>query len=120
MGGDCKVSLFALFNTLSQKTIMANYPTVKFDWDTVKTTAAVLFVINPLHYNSPEEIESYIVSLTMGELLRRDKNDIPGIFGTGGWYVSFYKCEEGPHELKAEAVLMPFTVKKYLEKTGAM
>jgi hypothetical protein len=90
---------------------------ININWSdsSIEDVAEILLVINPLGYNTVDDLVAYIKSATNVTL------DKAGFWGTGGFYVSLCDVSyESEYTHAAKVTLMAYTVKKYLETIGKM
>lgn len=82
---------------------------IRVEWDTFEDTAKILAVINP--------VTDYTDCLTKMVEMTNKYGLESAYFGTLGFYIICFGDVNGPEGRSARAVLMPYTVKRYLMQT---
>ena len=105
------------------------YPTftskrfVRLNWkySSAELAAKVIFNINPNGHSTWQNVLNYIVDLSTRHAIDCvAKNEQLTIYGTGGWYVTFFPTSDPDYSHGVEVTLMPYAVEKYLESQGLM
>lgn len=94
---------------------------VRLNWkySSAELAAKVVFKINPNGHSTWQNCLNYIVDLSTRHAIDCvAKNEQLTIYGTGGWYVTFFPTSDPDYSHGVEVTLMPYMVAEHLKMVG--